>query len=324
MLENILFKNGDDCMATEIYIVSGFLGAGKTTLIQKLLKDMISAKVAIIENDFGEMSVDTALLKSGNVEVKELNSGCICCSLSGNFVSALIELITRLHPDKIIIEPSGVGKMSDILNSISDSRIHPFVSSHTSVTVVDVNKCRMYLNNFGEFFEDQIRYADTVLLSRTENHPEKIPDAIALIQGLNQKCPILSQPWNRLTTAEILRQGQGSAQAEPHCCGQHDHHEHCEGLQSHPAEDVFDTVTIQTSYVFTIDELKQLVMRMERISGGNVLRAKGILHGVNGNINLQYTPGEIQITKASAAGNLLCIIGKELKKQELINLFKGD
>lgn len=323
-------------MATEVYIVSGFLGAGKTTLIQKLLKDMIHVKVAIIENDFGEMSVDTALLKSGNVEVKELNSGCICCSLSGNFISALIELINRLHPDKIIIEPSGVGKMSDILKSISDSRIQPFVSSHTSVTVVDVNKCRMYVNNFGEFFEDQIRYADTVLLSRAENHPEKIQDAIALVRGLNQKCPILSQQWNMLTTVEILRQGQGNDQAGPHCCeqhdhhadvnccGQHNHHEHCEGLHSHPAEDVFDTVTIQTSYVFTIDELKQLVMKMERISSGNVLRAKGILHGINGNINLQYTPGEIQITKTAAAGNLLCIIGKELKRQELINLFKGD
>lgn len=192
-------------MAAEIYIISGFLGAGKTTLIQKLLKETFQKdKVALIENDFGEISVDAALLKSGGIEVKEINSGCICCSLFGDFVKALKELLNRFNPDKIIIEPSGVGKLSDIIRACSDSRIQPLAKVKTKITVVDVKRCKMYINNFGEFFEDQIQNADVVLLSRTEDFPDKINDAYNLVKGLNTHSSILSKPWSEITAKEIL------------------------------------------------------------------------------------------------------------------------
>ena len=144
-------------MTTEIYIISGFLGAGKTTLIQKLIKESFQKdKVVLIENDFGEISIDAALLKSSGIEVKEINAGCICCSLSGDFVKAVKELLDRFHPDKIIIEPSGVGKLSDIVKACSDQRIQQLAKVKSKITIVDVKRCKVYLHNFGEFFEDQI------------------------------------------------------------------------------------------------------------------------------------------------------------------------
>lgn len=182
-------------MATEIYVISGFLGAGKTTLIQKLPKEAFDKeKVVLIENDFGEISVDAALLKSGGIEVKEINAGCICCSLSGDFVKALRELLDRFRPDTIIIEPSGVGKLSDIAKACSDPRILPLADVKAKITVADVKRCRMYLENFGEFFEDQIRNADLILLSRTEAFPDRIDDAYRLIKSLNEHVTILSAP----------------------------------------------------------------------------------------------------------------------------------
>lgn len=181
-------------MATEIYVISGFLGAGKTTLIQKLLKEAFrKEKVVLIENDFGEISVDAALLKSGGIEVKEMNSGCICCSLSGDFVKALKELLDRFHPDKIIIEPSGVGKLSDIMKACSDPRVQALAKVKAKITVVDVKRCQMYLDNFGEFFEDQIQNANVILLSRTESFSDKINDAYRLVKSLNAHSTILSK-----------------------------------------------------------------------------------------------------------------------------------
>ncbi len=319
-------------MGAEIYIISGFLGAGKTTLIQKLLRETFSKeKMVLVENDFGEISIDAALLKSGGVEVKEINSGCICCSLSGDFVKAMKELLDRFHPDKIVIEPSGVGKLSDIIKACSDPRIQPFAKIKKKITVVDVKRCKQYLDNFGEFFEDQIKNADVVLLSRSEDFPDRVKDAHKLVRGLNAHASIVSKPWDQINTAELLH---------PHDHDHHEHTEHCHAHgcgcahsghdhghacgHSHSAEEAFDTVTIRTKKVFSMEDLKARVSNMERSAKGTILRAKGIVRSANGYINLQYLPGDIRITGCAVGGDMLCIIGRNLNRQELCALFGGE
>jgi G3E family GTPase len=309
-------------MASEIYIISGFLGAGKTTLIQKLLREAFSnEKVALIENDFGDISVDAALLKSGGIEVKEINSGCICCSLSGDFVKALKELLDRYRPDKIIIEPSGVGKLSDIMKACSDPRILPMAKVKAKITVADVKRCKMYLDNFGEFFEDQIKHADIILLSRTEDFPDRVSDAQRLIKSLNAHSTILSKPWKQIKVDDILYPNQAVHCSHEHGCSC-DHHNNCS--HSHTAEEAFDTVTIRTKRIFSIEDLTMRVSNMEQNAKGTILRAKGIVRGPNGYINLQYLPGDIRVTNCNTSGDILCIIGQNLSRQELCNLFGGE
>ncbi|MHB8075998.1 CobW family GTP-binding protein [Desulfosporosinus fructosivorans] len=321
-------------MATEIYVISGFLGAGKTTLIQKLLSETFKQeKVVLIENDFGEISVDAALLKSGGIEVKEINSGCICCSLSGDFVKAVQEIVERFHPDKIIIEPSGVGKLSDIMKACADPRIHSLVHVKTKITVADVKRCKMYLDNFGEFFEDQIQNADVILLSRSEDFPDKVNAARKLIESLNAHSVILSKPWNKISADDILFPRHDQHKREEHCghspeCGcrhhgaRHDHH--CNCGHNHSAEDIFNTVTIRTKRIFSIEDLRTRISSMERHAQGTILRAKGILRGTKGYVNLQYLPGDLKLTTCAAKGDILCIIGRDLNRQELVSLFSGE
>ena len=319
-------------MAAEIYIISGFLGAGKTTLIQKLLRETFSKeKMVLIENDFGAISIDAALLKSGGIEVKEINSGCICCSLSGDFVKAMKELLGRFHPDKIVIEPSGVGKLSDIIKACSDPRIQPFAKIKKKITVVDVKRCKLYLDNFGEFFEDQIKNADVVLLSRSEDFPDRVKDAHKLVRSLNAHAAIVSKPWDQINTAELLHphdhdHHEHTEHCHEHGCGcahsGHDHGHACE--HSHSAEEAFDTVTIRTKRVFSMEDLKARVSNMEQSAKGTILRAKGIVRSANGYINLQYLPGDIRITGCAVGGGMLCIIGRNLNRQELCALFGGE
>ena len=334
-------------MVTEIYIISGFLGAGKTTLIQKLLKEAFqNEKVALIENDFGEISVDAALLKSSGIEIKEINAGCICCSLSGDFVQALKELLTRFHPDKIIIEPSGVGKLSDVVKACADPRIQSLAAVKSKITVVDVKRCKIYLENFGEFFEDQIQNADVVLLSRTDVFPDRINPACGLVSALNPHAAILPQRWDQLTVADILcpKPIQQAHQAHSchehgcdcghahvhhaHACGcehNHTHHEHeCSCGHNHAAEEIFDTVTIRTKRKFSIEDLTILISSMEQSAKGTILRAKGIVRGTNGYVNMQYLPGDVQITDCATGGDMLCFIGRNLNRQELAAIFSGE
>ena len=316
-------------MATDIYIISGFLGAGKTTFIQKLLKEAFAKdKVVLIENDFGEISIDTALLKTGGVEVKELNSGCICCSLSGDFLKAVHEIVERFHPDKIVIEPSGVGKLSDIVKACEDRRINHLVTIAAKITVADVKRCKMYLDNFGEFFENQIENADAVLLSRTEEFPEKVAGARRLIEGLNPKAVIFSQPWSGINADDVLssiqnpfREIRSNPHDHEHCEHEGCEHDHCE--YDHCAEEIFDTVTIQTSRKYQAVELKTCLYKAEHEISGTILRAKGIVKGVNGYLTLQYVPGDLKITDSAAAGGVLCFIGKNLNRNELARLFDG-
>ncbi|EHQ91127.1 CobW family GTP-binding protein [Desulfosporosinus youngiae] len=329
-------------MAAELYVISGFLGAGKTTLIQKLLKEAFrNEKVVLIENDFGEISIDAALLKSSGVEVKEINAGCICCSLSGDFVKALKELLDRFRPDKIIIEPSGVGKLSDIIKACSDPRLKPLATVKCKITVADVKRCKLYLDNFGEFFEDQIKHADVVLLSRTETFPDKVDSAYKLVRELNAHSAIIAKAWSRITAAEILHpehehhkhhkhhgHGEHCSHGQGCSCGHHGaqvHGEHCSsGHHNHGAEDIFDTVTIRTKRIFSREDLKARVSKMEQGAKGTILRAKGIVRGTSGWVNLQYLPGDLKITKCAAGGDMLCFIGRNLNRQELVILFGGE
>ena len=192
---------------TKIDIFSGFLGAGKTTLIKKLLKEALAGeKVVLIENEFGEIGIDGGFMKEAGIEVTEMNSGCICCSLVGDFGVALKKVIDQYHPDRILIEPSGVGKLSDVIRAVEGvEKDIPEAEMGSFVTVADATKCRMYIKNFGEFFLNQIEYAGTILLSRTQKMSrEKLEAAVALLREHNDKARLITTPWDELTGAQIL------------------------------------------------------------------------------------------------------------------------
>ena len=191
---------------TKINIISGFLGAGKTTLIKKLLGGAFgSEKVVLLENEYGEVGVDSGFMRDSGIQITELNSGCICCTLVGDFSRALDELIDTYHPDRIIIEPSGVGKLSDIRRVVVDMMDSHEITLEGSATVADVGKCRMYAKNFGEFFIDQIENAETIILSRTQNTTEeRIEKCVNLLREYNEHARIITTPWDELTGAQML------------------------------------------------------------------------------------------------------------------------
>lgn len=245
---------------TKIDIVSGFLGAGKTTLIRKLLKEALTdEKVVLIENEFGEIGIDGGFLQEAGIEIKEMNSGCICCSLVGDFGASLKEVLTTYAPERILIEPSGVGKLSDVMKAVQDAMADRDVQLNSAVAVVDACKCKMYLKNFGEFFINQIEHAGTIVLSRTDKiSEEKLSACVALIREHNARATIITTPWDALEGRDILEtiEGAGELEAElmrevmekheehhhhdhgPDCtCGCHDHdheeHEHHHDHEEH-------------------------------------------------------------------------------------------
>ena len=191
---------------TKIDIISGFLGAGKTTFIKKLLQEAVSGEqVILIENEFGEIGIDGGFLKDSGVEIREMNSGCICCSLVGDFGQSLKEVLTTYHPDRIIIEPSGVGKLSDVMKAVKDVAAEIQVTLNSAVTIVDAQKCKMYRKNFGEFFNNQIENAGTVVLSRTDIAPaDKVDLAVEIIRELNPKAAVVTTPCDELTGKQLL------------------------------------------------------------------------------------------------------------------------
>ena len=218
---------------TKIDIISGFLGAGKTTLIKKLLSEALKGEqVVLIENEFGEIGIDGGFLKDSGIEIREMNSGCICCSLVGDFGTSLKEVITTYHPDRIIIEPSGVGKLSDVIKAVKGVDVDCEISLNSYTTVADVNKCKMYMRNFGEFFENQLQYARTIILSRTDTPKateEKVAKAVALIREVNKDAVIITTPIEKLDGAQILEaMEQGREKDEDFCpvCGGHHDHDH--------------------------------------------------------------------------------------------------
>ncbi len=220
----------------KIDIISGFLGAGKTTLIKKLLTESLKGEqVVLIENEFGEIGIDGGFLQESGIEIREMNSGCICCSLVGDFGTSLKEVITTYHPDRIIIEPSGVGKLSDVIKAVEGVDVDCEVSLNSYTTVVDVNKCKMYLRNFGEFFENQLEHAKTIILSRTDTPKateDKVEKVVEMIRKVNADAMIITTPIDKLTGAQVLEAMEhGREEEEEICpvCGHahgHDHHHH--------------------------------------------------------------------------------------------------
>ncbi len=230
---------------TKIDIISGFLGAGKTTFIKKLLEEAISGEqVVLIENEFGQIGIDGGFLKDAGIEIREMNSGCICCSLVGDFGKSLEEVLIKYKPDRVIIEPSGVGKLSDVMKAVRDVAATVDVELNSAVTVVDASKCRMYMKNFGEFFNNQIENAGTIVLSRTDViSVEKVQKAVELLREQNQAAAIVTTPCSRLTGGqllEIIEKPDTMAEDLMKEVREHRHHHHdhdgecgCEGHGHH-------------------------------------------------------------------------------------------
>ena len=223
---------------TKVDIISGFLGAGKTTLIAKLLKEAFPGEqVVLIENEFGEIGIDGGFLKESGVEIREMNSGCICCSLVGDFGTSLKEVVEKYHPDRIIIEPSGVGKLSDVIKAVKDLHIENEIRLNSASTVADASKVKVYMKNFGEFFNNQIEHAGAIILSRTQNVSEaKLKTDIELIRSLNKDAHIITTPWDDINGTQILDAMENVtnlelemlAEAAAKVAEEHEHHHHHE------------------------------------------------------------------------------------------------
>ena len=376
---------------TKIDIISGFLGAGKTTLIKKLLDESFKGeKLVLIENEFGEIGIDGGFLKDAGVEITEMNSGCICCSLVGDFGAALKQVLADYAPDRIVIEPSGVGKLSDVVAAVervqaeaSDLRLNSFV------TVVDAAKAKVYMKNFGEFFNDQVEHACAIILSRTQKiDQKKLDGAVTLLREKNPKAAILTTPWDQLTGAQILAAMEGGhdlahelmeeiehehhghehhhhhnhghdhdGHDHSHCdhehghCEhehehehhhdhehehEHHHHDHDEGTctaccghdhhhHDHDADEVFTAWGRETARKYSREELQEALAALAMGEDyGYVLRAKGMVPCEDGQTWLHFdlTPEEFEIREGSADyTGRLCVIGSELKEDQLEKLF---
>lgn len=305
---------------TKIDIISGFLGAGKTTFIKKLLQEAIAGEqIVLIENEFGEIGIDGGFLKDSGIEIREMNSGCICCSLVGDFGKSLEEVLTRYKPERVIIEPSGVGKLSDVMNAVRDVAKNLEVKLNSAVTIVDASKCKMYMKNFGEFFNNQVENAGTIVLSRTDvADAKKVQADVELLREHNAEATIVTTPIEQLSGAQLLELiekpdtmmeellAQVKEAHEHHhehhhehgeaCgCGEHHghehHHDHGENCSCgchdhdhghHHADEVFSSWGLETIVPCDKEELKEI---LEELAYGNqygdVLRAKGMLPGEN-------------------------------------------
>lgn len=307
----------------KIDIISGFLGAGKTTLIKKLVAEAFQGeKLVIIENEFGEIGIDGGFLKESGIQITEMNSGCICCSLVGDFSAALKEVLEKYSPDRVIIEPSGVGKLSDVAKAVKNAGGD--VQINSTAVVVDASKCKMYMKNYGEFYNNQVEYAGTIILSRTQKiSDEKLETCLKLIREKNTEASVITTPWDDIDGQKILEAMEKVNSLEKELLEEHEHHhyhhhhedgeecchhghhheegeecchhghhheegEECchhghDGHGHHHADEVFTSWGVETAYKFTEEELKDI---MDKLSAdntfGEVLRAKGIVASTEG------------------------------------------
>ncbi len=340
---------------TKIDIVSGFLGAGKTTLIKKLLAEAFQGeKLVLIENEFGEISIDGGFLKESGIQISEMSSGCICCSLVGDFNKALKDVHQQFAPDRILIEPSGVGKLSDVIVAVENTvKDVPDMKLNSFVTVADATKVKVYMKNFGEFYNNQIESAGTIILSRTQKlNQEKLEAAVALLREKNPNAAILTTPWDELDGKTILSaiekvsladellarmQAEHAADEAEHHHHHHDHeheHQHHDGEECddphcschphhHHADEVFTSWGVETVKVFTESELETILTALDSGDYGAILRAKGIVHSEDGKwLHFDFVPEEHQIRFGAADyTGRLCVIGSQLKEDKLAALF---
>ncbi len=335
---------------TKIDIISGFLGAGKTTLIKKLLSEALQGQqTVLIENEFGEIGIDGGFLKEAGIEIREMNSGCICCTLVGDFETSLKEVMSQYHPDRIIIEPSGVGKLSDVVRAVSVLNEDADAQFNSAAAVVDASKAKMYMKNFGEFYNDQIATAGTIILSRTGSmKQDKIEKAIALIREQNPTAEIITTPWDQLTGAQILNVMEGEKESlaaqllkemEEHahhhhhhhedgeeCCCGHDHdHDHEHHHHHHHADEVFASIGMETIRKYTqIDIAMKLNELADVDTYGMILRAKGMVASSEGEewIHFDYVPEEMEVRTGGAdiTGKIV-VIGSGVKEEAVKKLF---
>ena len=385
----------------KIDIVSGFLGAGKTTFIERLLKTKLKdEKVVLIENEYGEVSVDTDILKDTKIEIRELSQGCICCSLVGDFSKSLKTIIDTYNPDRILIEPSGVGKLSDIIKAVASTGLQENVNS--LVCLVDAKKAKMYERNFGEFFVDQIESAHTVILSRTDIAKEEvIATAVEIVRKHNDKAVVVTTPINSLSDEDLIKAYEGVHEDlfegidldhlhedgeecdDPDCCCHHHHHDHDEEEHEHHhhdhdeeehehhhhhdeddddeeccchhdhdeehehhhhdhdeecddpncschdhhhhhhADEVFQSVGIETVKKYDINSLKETLERMANGEYGIIVRSKGIIEGQDGAWYVfNLTPEEVSIEKSKAIPmGKIVVIGSKIDTELIHNLF---
>ncbi len=379
---------------TKIDIFSGFLGSGKTTLIKKLVAESFQGeKVVLIENEFGEINIDSGFLKDSGIQITEMSSGCICCTLVGDFGDSLRKVINEFAPDRVLIEPSGVGKLSDVIRAVQGVSADLDVELSSFVTVADAKKCKMYIKNFGEFYLDQIEHAKAIILSRTQElSEEKLEAAVKLLREHNAEAKIITTPWDDLTGAQILEAMEGDKsladklldelahepvhehhhhhdhdhdehEHEHHhhhdhddecSCGhdhhhdhdhdEHEHHHHdhddecscghdhhhdhdhdcgCGHDHDHDADEVFTSWGVETPKKFTAEEITEMLDELDFGMYGAVLRAKGIVQSADGEwLHFDYVPGESEIrTGAASYTGQICVIGAELKKDKLAELF---
>ena len=341
---------------TKVDIISGFLGAGKTTFIKKLLSDVWAGeKLVLIENEFGEIGIDGGFLKDAGVQITEMNSGCICCSLVGDFGTALKKVITEYAPDRIIIEPSGVGKLSDVIKAVKDVAEEVEVQLDSYTTVADVSKCKIYMKNFGEFFNNQIESANTIVLSRTQTaSQDKIEKAVAMIREHNAEATIITTPWDDIDGSKIKEAMQNHKSVkdalfededehehhhdhDDECgcgCHDHEHHHHHDGESTlyfdeedmHDADEVFNSIGIETAHPFTKEELDDKLKTLGTDESlGHILRSKGIVKGTDGKwFEFDFVSGDYEIRECTPdVGGRMCVIGEKLDAHKIYDLMKG-
>lgn len=325
---------------TKVDIISGFLGAGKTTFIKLLIENVFAGeKLVLIENEFGEIGIDGGFLKDAGIEITEMNSGCICCTLVGDFSKALRKVIEEYHPDRVLIEPSGVGKLSDVSKAIEHVKKEADIEIEGRITIVDGKKAKLYLKNFGEFFKDQVAYANTIVVSRTqmmEDH--SIEECVKMLREENKEASIISTSWDKLSKEAIEHALSPDTQLEgifeeekcPVCdhehhhegacgCG-HEHHHH----HHHHADEIFTSWGQETAHKYTEGELDFLLKALSETEGyGTILRAKGIVEMENGAWKqFDLVPQEYEVRESAADyTGRLCVIGTDLKEDELTKLF---
>ena len=337
---------------TKVDIISGFLGAGKTTFIKKLLSDVWAGeKLVLIENEFGEIGIDGGFLKDAGIEITEMNSGCICCTLVGDFSKALVKVLDEYHPDRVIIEPSGVGKLSDVARAIEAVEKDADIEIDGRITVVDGKKAKMYMKNFGEFFKDQVEHASTIVVSRTQMMTdEKVEECVHTLREENAEATIISTPWDELGKEAISHALTKGAEIESlfedhedhdhdHC--DHDHHDHCnhdhhdhdhdcccghdhDHHHHHHADDVFTSWGKETVHKYTEEELDYLLKALsETTSYGTILRSKGIIQMTDGSWKqFDLVPEEYEVREGQPDyTGRICVIGTDLKEDDLLKLF---